>query len=115
MNERTSPAEYQPANPEKMDIKGLNFEDLTRLSEEVTALAKTSFRQTETGFANVNGDGIYILERNGSYRIGSISDRLPDFHRLVLHGQLNKSWPDREKLMQALQEMIEGLGNRIIE
>jgi len=64
------------------------------------------------------GDVVTIIENGTIYKIAQISDHLGDFHRYILHGPnkiLDKGSDDKEKMMQALREMIEQTGGRIIE
>lgn len=116
MNESLSENRYE--NLEKMDPKNLSFEELEKLSKEVTELAKSSFKETENGFININGDGLIVIETSGIFKIGSVSSGLADFHRYILHGPnkiLEKGCDSKEEIMLAIKKMIEELGNRIIE
>ncbi len=110
--------ENQHENPEKMDFNKLNFNELEELSKEVTELAKSSFKQIENGYKNINGDAVTIQETKGVYEISSISSKLSDFHGYVLDSNneiLYGGNIDKEEMMKALKKMIEEFGNRIIE
>ena len=100
------------------DLLSLSFEELKRLSKDVSELAKISFEEIENGFRNVNGDAITIWEENDRFEIGSISDSLRDFHKYILDADsavLNKGSNNKEELMQAIRDMIRKFGNRIVE
>lgn len=107
-------------NPEKKDPKDMNFEELKSFSKEISDLAKTSFKETENGFVNADNEYVSIIKEGGQdvYKITGISDSLPKFHFYVLHGSnknLEKGYIDKEEMMQAIREMIEKTGNRIIK
>ena len=106
--------ENQNENSEEINLEKLNFEELQQAME----LAKRSFKETENGFQNVNGNIISIKEMGDGFKIYDLSDSLTDFHRYILHesnGKLEKSFNDKEELIQEIRKMIEETGNRIIE
>ncbi len=58
------------------------------------------------------------MEQDGVYKIAQISDDLRDFHLYILtrpNEIIHQGSEDKEKIMQALREMIEQTGGRIIE
>ena len=103
---------------ENLDLGKLNFEQLKKTYEEVNKLAAISFSQTENGFRNVRGDVIWISEtEEGVFELRDVSSSLRDIHRLLAteNSVLNKGSKDKAEIMQAMREVLEKFGNRIIE
>jgi len=98
-------------------LRGLNFADLKRLHEATARLAATTFIEVENGFRSVNGDGIFIRKQGDVYRLAGFIP-LPSFslwlsshpNSVLVRGSVNK-----DEMLRATREMIEELGNRIIE
>ncbi|MDD4333486.1 MAG: hypothetical protein PHT51_05255 [Patescibacteria group bacterium] len=114
--QETPTKENNPYSPE--NLEKLGFEELQNTFKITSELAKTTFKRVENGFANANGDGIYIKEGAGGWKISEISNTLKDSHRLVATGDnkiLQTGSTDKEELMKAIREMLEATGNRIIE
>ena len=102
------------------NIKELDFESLEKLSQEVRKLSETSFKKVRNGFENINGKGIYIGERQGKWKITTLSEELKSFQKAFAspsndYNHLDGMFDAKEELMKEIRNMIEGLGNRIIE
>lgn len=103
-------------NPE-LDPNTLNFNQL----EQAYRLARITFTQVDDGFRSVNGDVITIAEINGVFKI----QRFPDGRgRQELHvamtnaphdGILRSGSRDKAQMMDALRDLLEQTGNRIIK
>ena len=108
---------YPPLNVENNkedNIQNFSFEEL----REAVELSKTTFRETEKGFENIDGDVIIVKKFKNEYEIFDISNSLADFHHYILHESdknLQKGFKDREELIQEIKKMIEKTGCRIIE
>lgn len=117
------PDNIEHESPESLDLSKLNFAQFKETYENISKLAETTFEQTENGFINAKGNGIFVRLEFGIYRISDISDKLQAFHRFITsnpNSVLVKGTPDKEKMMQALRDMIneidyDGIKYRIIE
>lgn len=104
-------------NPENLELQGLSFAELERAFRETQRLAATSFGQTENGFRNAQGEGIYIREAKGIFKLSEISPSLRDIHTFLAthpNSVLTNGSANKEEMMSAIKNMLEELGNRII-
>lgn len=105
---------------EKIDFQKMKFEHLEQALKEVRELAATSFKQSGDEFYNAEGHGMSVSERNGVWRIAGINRSLRRVHEYVGGGHrgnpiLTQGSSNKEEVIQAVREMLEELGNRIIE
>ena len=101
---------------EDINLEELNFEQLKKVFEEASELAKKTFTQEENGFRNVNGEGVTIGERKGVYKV--IEHSIPKFSYFVEISKdpiIHKGSPDKEVMMKALEEILKKSGFKIIE
>jgi hypothetical protein len=108
----TSTISITPENKQEINPDKLSFDELRGAVES----AKNTFRKTENGYENVNGDVVTVRERNGVYIIYRISDNLSDIHiKATTDANLTKACANKEDMMEKLQKVIEKTGGRIIK
>lgn len=103
---------------EKPAFEAFTFTELQEAHQELTELAKKTFQQTENGFRNVEGDGIYVQETAKGCKLSEISRELKRVHEfIVTHADsvLAQGAQDKATMMQAIKKMLVELGNRVIE
>ncbi len=104
---------------EKPPFEAFTFDELQEAHREVTELAKKTFKQTENGFKNIEGDGIYVRETAKGCKLSEISHELKKVHEFIVveasNSVLAQGAPDKATMMQAIKKMLVELGNRVIE
>lgn len=111
----------QPTPQENLayeDFSGLNFVQLEKVFRDISELAKKTWTREGDRFKNANGDGVSAEYRSGVYRPIFLSEKFPEFARHLMQNPqsiLAEGSSDKEAVLQAIQEMIEVYGNRVIE
>jgi hypothetical protein len=99
-------SDNQAESPEKIDLGKLGFEELKELHQEILELAKITFKRTEKGFTNINGDGIKVGEDRGKYKLTALSQNLREFHSYIVgspQNVLHKGANNKDEMIQAME------------
>lgn len=100
--------------PEVFDPHQLTFAQL----KEAHNLARISYKLTDSGIRNIEGGGATIVMRKGLWRVSTTDYDIPKFSfYMATHAGsiLENGSPDKTAMLNALREMMEELGYRIIE
>ncbi len=101
-----------------MDLNRLGFEELKRVRDDVLAMAPNTFRETEDGFENLQGDSVRIRFIDGLFRVrGDFSTHTPIQFFITTHSEsvVLRGSTSREEMMTAIRAMLQEIGCWIIQ
>ncbi|MFA6393396.1 MAG: hypothetical protein WCW25_00775 [Patescibacteria group bacterium] len=111
-------AGHEPENLKNAELLELSFVDLEIAYKEIQRLAEVSFGRAENGFRNVQGNGVFMREAEGKFRLSQISPLLKEIHNYIATNPdsvLVKGSAKKEEMLSAIIDMLEKLDYRVIE
>lgn len=108
--------DIQIENSKEIDPNNFSFRQL----KEAYELAPTTFTQIEDGFISASGDEIIIGKPGNNFKLKRFpGTNRQDLHREILSEShdsiLRTGSPNKEEMINAIKNLLEKTGNRIIE